>query len=61
MDKNTEVVQTEKCVVCGRETGIPINTHIDNRLDYVEGSGQLCSICFIEVYKKVQKKDDVTE
>ncbi len=47
----------EKCVSCGRETGYSINDHVDSRKTYVEGAGQLCSDCFIEVYKKVHKKD----
>ena len=52
----------EKCVSCGRETGYSINDHVDYRKTYVEGAGQLCSQCFIEVYKKVHKKDaDIDE
>lgn len=52
----------EKCVNCGRNTSYSINDHVDSRKTYVEGAGQLCSECFIEVYKKVHKKDaDVNE
>ena len=51
----------EKCVSCKREVGYTINTHIDVRKNYVEGVGQLCSDCFIEVYKKVHKKDVDTD
>jgi hypothetical protein len=55
-------VDLEKCVSCGRETGYSINDHVDSRKSYVEGAGQLCSQCFIEVYKKVHKKDaDIDE
>ena len=50
--------QTEKCITCGKDTGISINTHVDFRKGYVEGAGQLCSECFTETYKKVHKKDD---
>lgn len=58
MDNNN----IEKCVNCGRNTGYSINDHVDVRKTYVEGAGQLCSECFVEVYKKVHKKDaDVDE
>ena len=51
-------IETEKCIVCGRDTGISINSHVDFRKTYVEGAGQLCAECFKETYKKVYKKDD---
>jgi hypothetical protein len=58
MDNNN----VEKCVSCTREVGYTINTHIDARKNYVEGVGQLCSECFIEVYNKVHKKNvDIDE
>lgn len=50
--------QTEKCISCGRDTGISTKTHVDFRKNYIEGAGQLCAQCFIETYKKVYKKDD---
>ncbi len=53
MDNNN----IEKCVDCGLDTGYSINDHVDSRKNYVEGCGQLCSKCFIEVYKKLHKKD----
>ena len=30
------------CVICGKETPYLRSTHIDNRIGYVEGSGQGC-------------------
>ena len=51
----------EKCVSCGLNTGYSINDHVDSRKTYVDGAGQLCSDCFIEVYKKVHKKDVDTD
>jgi recombinational DNA repair protein (RecF pathway) len=52
----------DKCVGCGRDTGHSINDHIDSRKTYIEGSGQLCSECFIDTYKKIHKKDvDINE
>jgi hypothetical protein len=49
---------TEKCISCGKDTGISVNTHVDFRKGYVEGAGQLCSECFKETYQKVHKKND---
>ena len=51
----------EKCVNCGLNTGYSINDHVSVRKTYVEGAGQLCSECFIEVYKKVHKTDADTD
>lgn len=32
----------DKCLICGKESPYKYSTHIDNRLGYVEGVGQLC-------------------
>lgn len=37
--------QKEHCVICGKETPYFISTHIDYRVGYVEGVGQLCRTC----------------
>ena len=42
-DKNSD--EKDKCVICGKETIYPKNTHIDMRVGYVEGAGQLCFEC----------------
>ena len=49
-------IKTDKCVSCGKETGIPVNKHIDVRTGYIEGAGQICSDCFIKYFKEVHKK-----
>lgn len=36
----------EFCVICGRATSYEKNDHIDNRLNYVQGCGQLCNACY---------------
>jgi len=41
----------DKCVSCGKETEYEQETHIDYRMYYVEGAGQLCRECFERVYK----------
>ena len=36
----------ESCVLCGKQTLYEFDTHIDNRVGYIEGMGQLCAPCF---------------
>jgi len=42
--------EKEKCVSCEKETEVDVNTHIDHRDYYVEGAGQLCKDCWVEIY-----------
>ena len=46
----------DKCVVCKKETPYLTSTHIDKRINYVEGSGQLCSKCWSFTYLNKKKK-----
>ncbi len=43
-------MKKEKCVVCTTETPYTRYTHIDLRKYYVDGAGQLCKKCWIEIY-----------
>ena len=36
----------DTCILCGIETAYDFETHIDMRLGYIEGAGQLCSACW---------------
>jgi hypothetical protein len=36
----------EICILCGKETTVDINTHVDFRIGYIEGAGQLCISCY---------------
>lgn len=47
-------MEKDKCVMCGSDTPYDKNTHIDHRLYYVEGSGQLCKTCNDRIYKPRQ-------
>jgi len=38
-------LEFDKCVICGAQTPYTKDTHIDQRLNYIEGCGQLCSEC----------------
>tara|TARA_R110000824_G_scaffold219490_3_gene406430 strand:- start:6 stop:200 length:195 start_codon:yes stop_codon:yes gene_type:complete len=63
MDNKTKVTALEKaykekdkCVVCKKETPYITTTHIDKRINYVEGSGQLCSKCWSFTYLNKKKE-----
>jgi len=36
----------EICILCGAETDVDVNTHVDFRFGYVEGAGQCCVKCY---------------
>jgi hypothetical protein len=36
----------DHCILCGVETPYDESTHVDMRIGYIEGAGQLCSKCF---------------
>ena len=36
----------ETCVMCGKETSVDVSTHVDLRVNYVEGVGQFCNACY---------------
>ncbi len=40
----------DKCVNCKKETLYSKETHIDFRLGYIEGAGQLCLECYEKIY-----------
>jgi len=51
MSKN-QSRRTEFCVLCNKDTGVPVNTDVEFRACYVDGAGQLCSHCYKRVYKQ---------
>lgn len=36
----------DKCILCGVETAYDETTHVDMRVGYIEGAGQLCVTCY---------------
>ena len=40
----------DRCVTCDKETLYDNETHIDFRIGYVEGVGQLCLDCYGDAY-----------
>ena len=51
----------DKCVSCGVETSYDKTDHVDFRLGYVEGAGQLCLDCYEKIYMKPKKKEAKNE
>lgn len=58
MENNTETNQTEMCISCKKDTGVPVNKNVDMRTNYVEGAGQLCGECFLSLYNKIHNNDN---
>ena len=42
----------DKCVICNKESLYDKDEHIDFRIGYIQGSGQLCLGCYDELYIK---------
>ena len=40
----------DRCILCDAETAYEDTTHVDMRVGYIEGAGQLCGKC-IEKYE----------
>lgn len=50
------IKKTEKCILCGKDTGIPFNDPIDDRKYFIDGCGQLCEDCFDRMqYESISK------
>jgi hypothetical protein len=45
-------MEKENCVICGKETPYPKDMNIEQRDNYIEGVGQLCTDCYIDLYNK---------
>ena len=54
--ENPDSIKSEKCILCGKNTGIPFNEPIDKRKYYIRGSGQLCDNCYYALYPYVLDK-----
>jgi|GEM_PF-6080627 len=42
----------DPCIICHKDTGIPINRPVNERLYYVQGAGQHCEACFRQIHPK---------
>ena len=54
--ENPDSIKSEKCILCGKNAGIPFNEPIDKRKYYIRGSGQLCDNCYYALYPYVLDK-----
>lgn len=36
----------DKCIMCGKDSPYEPHVHIDLRMGYIEGAGQLCTACY---------------
>lgn len=52
----TNKPKKEKCISCGKEVNILETTNINARLNYVEGAGQLCPECEMDIYSEKDKR-----
>ena len=52
---------TEKCTLCGVDTSIPIDRHVDYRYYYIEGTGQLCNHCWNTIYTTVDENASIAQ
>ena len=48
----------DKCVSCGCKTSYDKTDHVDFRLGYIEGSGQLCLDCYEKINMNPKKKEN---
>jgi len=58
-DLNYSKLYNDKCVSCDEVTQYSKFDHIDYRIGYIEGAGQLCLNCYDEIY--VKKKNNSSD
>ncbi len=51
----------DKCVSCGVDTTYDREEHIDFRIGYIEGAGQLCLECYNKIYLKLGENKNETK
>ena len=54
-DLNYDKIFKDKCVSCGELTLYNKHDHVDFRIGYIEGCGQLCLECYDNIYVKKNK------
>jgi hypothetical protein len=49
-NKELNLDDNDPCVMCGTLTEYKVREHIDMRLHYIEGGGQMCKECYDSTY-----------
>lgn len=57
-ESTSDKTDTEKCVLCGKDTEIPVSTLIRDRKCYIPGCGQLCEECYYHLISSNEKISD---
>ena len=57
-DLNYDKIFKDRCVSCNEPTPYNKHDHVDFRIGYIEGSGQLCLDCYDELYVKPDSNPD---
>ena len=60
-NNTSKSVETEKCILCGKDTEIPVTTSIKERKYYIFGCGQVCSECSAKMKLENSKENDLSE
>ena len=56
-----KIAANDKCVLCGKDSGMPENMPINERKNYVKGCGQLCESCFRRLYRHPDSENMMTD
>ncbi len=56
-----KIAENDKCVLCGKDSGMPENMPINERKNYVKGCGQLCEDCFRRLYRHPDSENMMTD
>ena len=56
-----KIAENDKCVLCGKDSGMPENMPINERKNYVKGCGQLCESCFRRLYRHPDSENMMTD
>ncbi len=49
--------ETERCILCGSDTGVSVSLPADARKHYINGVGQLCEDCYIKINARKQDSE----
>lgn len=50
-ETNSNALQYEICVACGKKTDVLCDTPVTERKNYIHGCGQLCEKCMFELLR----------